>query len=484
MENGRPPIEDFSESKEESEVVPGFFASFIERLKKNSEADKDDTEDDAEAGKNKKSKLSQSFLKRFFGRIVTKENIPGETVNSSPRKSVNSEEKTDHLPPPDSLAETATGHPSGAPIIETKTSDSGRHELPDVPSGNSPDRHSDHDLGQADLRAVEPGPSQEAEVDSNNRENIINNGDEAPAAFYNESRGGHIANARPRDVETGITFYDKKSDPESSRRGVAVLTALLGAEYFARRRADRKVRQELKQVQKRTKSLEKRIPSGAETSKVTRESRGSKDVLPHDLKTKLEQTESFKRQPIIEKGRVAKKEIVVDNRNRLHLMSAETPVAEPKEPMKERRQERIQPDDLPIMEPLDPLVRLELDNYKDRKAEEFERVILERVADAAEHDVPIEKHYERRHEVKDASTKVTSNAASVSSIISQMGAQSTSSFPAILPHQQSSPSAKSMPQHNSNHAIDNVAYKQAMKSGFWAAIVILLLILILGLLSN
>jgi hypothetical protein len=94
---------------------------------------------------------------------------------------------------------------------------------------------------------------------------------------------------------------------------------------------------------------------------------------------------------------------------------------------------------------------------------------MEQVAEAAEHDVPVERAFERSHEVKDdQSTHI--GAASIGSIMAEQVAKQRVNGPVAT---QLSQDASGLPVVSGR--AQATAYKQAMRNGFWAAIIIIIL---------
>lgn len=229
--------------------------------------------------------------------------------------------------------------------------------------------------------------------------------------------------------------------------GNALPLILVGAEYLARKKADRK--------------LEKRV---SEQITTTNQEVARAAVLQQELETltkqNKEQLESLKRaragevrqssppaekvSPSTAEQRTPPPEVVREQTERVKQVSGEKLFSHPHVPEREMPEE-IQP-----------------------------QKILEQVADAAEHNLAVERVFERSHEVKD-DRSVPGVAASVGAV---MAAQASA-----LPQRpvEQTPTLVSredglLPFVDDQAA--SAAYRRAMKTGFWSAVMIIILGLI------
>ena len=232
---------------------------------------------------------------------------------------------------------------------------------------------------------------------------------------------------------TAETPAEKEIIIERGGVGAALPMVLVGAEYLARRRADRKL--DAKIIEK-SETLKKEVKSG--------------DIARQQLDTLVkqneEQLEKLKRErlPIIEKAVASKPEKV------RHAPHHELPTPVRQEARTEAPAEARGP------------VRTE--QYK----------IMEQVANAAEHDVPVEKAFERSHEVKDDVSMPVMAAASVGAIMaSKLEDQRRTQHVQAGGHQANNVSSGGLPVIN--ESVSGDMYQQAMKRGFWAAIAIIVL---------
>ena len=220
------------------------------------------------------------------------------------------------------------------------------------------------------------------------------------------------------------------------------VAALFGAEFMSRRR-DRK-------ISRRTDKLELRIEEG-EKARLQLERLSSKTT--EQQRTVDRQQKAFENKPTseIKKSAISVEKLSVDS---------ETPEA------------RIL--DKEHIEATSAISGLE--KAKEIEERQSERV-FEKVTEAAEYNRPIEKVYELRQEVKDE--HVDPGASSIGSVIA--GFQVPSATTVKLPHQR-------LIKTQSSFAKDDVPvktellspeYRQAMKMGFWTAVAIITLGLII-----
>lgn len=222
--------------------------------------------------------------------------------------------------------------------------------------------------------------------------------------------------------------------------GMVLPVALVGLEHLGRKKADKK--------------LEKRVNEKiAATSKEVEQSLALQQELAALRRQNSEQLEALKH------ARVEKPIESTQPANR---------IVEQPQP---NRPERVANPEKPMVM---PEVREQSWSSSEQQPKEEikpER-ILEQIADAAEHDIPVERVFERSHEVKDdksmpgaatsVGTLVNSHAAANQYQALQQGKQLTANIPSGTLPFVSDPVAAA-------------AYKQAVKLGFWAAIMIIIL---------
>ncbi len=222
--------------------------------------------------------------------------------------------------------------------------------------------------------------------------------------------------------------------------GMVLPVALVGLEHLGRKKADRK--------------LEKRVNEKiSATNKEVERSIGLQQELETLRRQNNEQLEALKQARVerpIESARPQEKNVERAPAPRVERLY------NPEQPMfkaKERPQTVVEQQ---VREEIKP------------------EGILEQVADAAEHDLPVERIFERSHEVKDDNIAPV-GAASIGSVVSTHAAASQYQ---ALQQTQSTAQLTDEPSRLVTHENDPVAiaaYKQAIKLGFWAAIMIIVL---------
>lgn len=108
--------------------------------------------------------------------------------------------------------------------------------------------------------------------------------------------------------------------------------------------------------------------------------------------------------------------------------------------------------------------------------------VLERVAEAADMDMPIEKDYELRHEVKDIPPQVI-GAEAVGSILSKKPVPLTKDTAVSEPDQSAAARNTDEAQPATSHVGQAGLYRRAVKLGFLSAITVILAIVLLLLLT-
>jgi hypothetical protein len=228
--------------------------------------------------------------------------------------------------------------------------------------------------------------------------------------------------------------------------GMVLPVALVGLEHLGRKKADKK--------------LEKRVNEKitATNTEVSRNA-GLQQELETLTRQNSEQLEALKR---AREGRA------------LEAMQA---AKEAVEPVSVARPERI----ITVEQPkVTPEKAEPAPEFKERPAVVVEKAekgaiqperILEQIADAAEQDLPVERIFERSHEVKDDNTVPVGAATPIGAVISSQPV--VSQYQSI--HQGPPPITI---QNDTPVVIDEVAratYMQAVKLGFWVAIMIIIL---------
>jgi hypothetical protein len=228
--------------------------------------------------------------------------------------------------------------------------------------------------------------------------------------------------------------------------GMVLPVALVGLEHLGRKKADKK--------------LEKRVN---EKITATNTELGRNAALQQEVETlarqNAEQLEALKR---AREGRAREVMQAAEE-----VMERSVPTARP-ERIITAEQPKIAPErTVPVPEAKEQ-PRLVFEK-QDKEEIQPER-ILEQIADAAEHDLPVERIFERSHEVKDDNTVPAGAAASVGAV---MNARAAAQYQTLRQAKQPVNPQGNLPVV-SDEAV-RAAYKQAVKKGFWAAIMIIIL---------
>lgn len=221
--------------------------------------------------------------------------------------------------------------------------------------------------------------------------------------------------------------------------GMALPVVLVGAEYFARKRADKKLE----------RTFSRKVESLEETAKQDNLVRSQLETI---VKQNRDQLDSLKR----ERG------IAVERTETARTPEARTIIERKVETQKWERTPEVQ-SSAPKMPERMPLAE------RPEKIESYK--IMEQVADAAEHDVPVERVFERSHEVKDDKS-VSLNATSIGSIMAaQAEEQKRLAKVQALQRQMGDPS-QGLPIAPDTPELG--MYRQAVRSGFVAGVVIII----------
>lgn len=291
---------------------------------------------------------------------------------------------------------------------------------------------------------------------------------EVPAASANEAIVDtepvipDIQQAQPSEREFFIRNQEQietqqaaASPPEVAKEtviergpGMVLPVALVGLEHLGRKKADKK--------------LEKRVD---EKIAVTNKEVNRNATLQQELETltrhNSEQLEALKR---------AREARAVEYAQPVENAAERSPVA-PAERIITKEQPKPSPDKLVQ----NPEVKEQVRSVVEQQVKEEiqpER-ILEQIADAAEHDLPVERIFERSHEVKDDNAVPVGTAASVGAVMNAQAA--TNHYQALNQMQQPVDMPQGAPVRFATEEATRAAYKQAAMRGFWAAVMIIIL---------
>jgi hypothetical protein len=231
-----------------------------------------------------------------------------------------------------------------------------------------------------------------------------------------------------------------------SPRASGALGVLLGLEYFGRKRADRKIRRELKNKL----AAQQKVQRGEAKAVERRVQSTTKEVQTVQNRQRTHETQL----------------VAVENRPPT-IERSERPAAELRPPViwAETQPKEAVPEKLPLAEQ----VIYQIETLKQPEA------VLARVENAADQNIPVEAVYERRHEVKDQPPFEGGGGS---------GGPSQAQTPILLANalkdRLASVQAASAAAHSEQSSVKSPdLYKQAVKRGLWGATVLLIFIAIL-----
>lgn len=411
MENERPKGDD--EKPSESKKI-SFLETWQQRLgvlpEMSKKDNKDSLEEDSEKepSETKKGKRWQNLFGKVFGGIVKSAPIEAKYAPEKDtlfvQHAVSNEESA---PKPDDTLFIPHESVSSSETPET-TDPLGSDDNSEIPEFES-----------------QPDVPTEQSVETNSAKEALKPPTAPPDIIAALNNQPHEVPAYEQTVTAPAGHTVGERVIERDGRGVGVAAGLFGLEFLARRRADRKLKKEIKRLDQRLKSGDKQMPPRTvETNRTAIESRAYQPSTP-EMKIPVPETSK--------------------------LPAAEAQLL----PEAEKKLGQN------IELPRDLTSEVMVTSEKPEK-------VLEKVAKAAEKNVPIEKLFERSHEIKDEPSQHL-GAAPVGAILSRSDTESQSAFTAatkkIIEAQQQAISA-------SSHSGQPHLYKQAVKSGFWTAVVL------------
>ncbi|MDB5163404.1 MAG: hypothetical protein JWS12_21 [Candidatus Saccharibacteria bacterium] len=299
----------------------------------------------------------------------------------------------------------------------------------------------------------ESEPSEKLEDNSTPKEPIIEGG--PPPVLPPEVLHRDFVEERP------VAGYEKAPEPprvehhhHHESKGAA-LAALISAELLSRRR-DRKLRREDRRIKREVKKVEKRL------KQVERAPKAEYNRPP----------ERFRAQP------TAASEKTPLRSSSERVAATARPQAEFSQPPKSS--EPRAPEKLAhIVERYQPHRRVEVPNPLEQLKPEARlrpEEVLHTIEQAAEHDIPVEAAYELRHEIKDEpQQQYASHTATPGQFTATNVPESTKDMAALGSQMQD--------QRLRASRSDKQIYGQAVRGGFWAAVIIAFLIVVVLLLK-
>ncbi len=477
MEKPRPPMEEAKrEDEDESpEEGRGFLSQWLDRLRSSQQEAEKESEGDEEKLEGKQSKRWQRFFGRLFRQVV-------EPVNSGASK-----ESSEEAHEPVSItAEALPINISERKLIDDETNELGTEQQPPAESAEAPGALSD--LGSEENPKESPEPL--AGIPAPESETLVSTWPETTLGPRAREQDASLPEAvvyeRPKAPASRLEADKPEVVVERGRRGLALVTGLLGAEFLARRRADRKIRYDLKKLREEAKS-NAQAASLAEAKRLSKLEAVSQRIAPLEKTNKVES-----KTPLAITSREAGAPEPEHAEVRRSFASEVAPIVEQREkigttmPMHDRIKQHSAaeisppPERAPAVESLEPLMVKEAVEAGNRSKESAPDKVLEKVAEAADKNIPLEKLYERRHEVKDVPTK-TAGAAPISTILSRMDSETAGVYSAI---NQSSANKGNQSSGRPPVPPSQDMYLQAMKNGFLAAVVLIAFIVVAAFTRN
>ncbi len=265
--------------------------------------------------------------------------------------------------------------------------------------------------------------------------------EEVPTLAANEGIAAPVQPDAAREFTTNPIIFERSTTntPEKETvvergTGMALPVVLVGAEYLARKRADRKLDTKFSE---KTETLEKTV----------KQSDMAREQLDKLVRQNKEQLEKLKRERIP----------ALEN---LPALKVE----------KQPKPEQLARTEVPKLQTRVEHAETTIQEQEVAKREQYK--IMEQVANAAEHDVPVEIAFERSHEVKDDLSSPTA-AASIGAIMAAQAEEQRRTARSQTVARRNLEDVSGLPFVNKPQTPD--MYQQAMKRGFWAAVCIIIL---------
>lgn len=387
-------------------------------------------QDKKDSKKSKNSKKWQSLFGQVFGGIVKPPRIETKPTDEQTSKSEKADTNIEQ-PTPIQAETPNTSQEEIIPLEEPAEKSSEAVHSSEPFEGEINIDHSE-DLNHKQVSS-ETDPKQEPheEVPVEQPAVELERPDNTTIMNQLETGGFSAENDRPREVKERVI--------ERNGRGVGVAAGLFGLEFFGRKRADRKLQKEINKIEEELKRQKEGISVRTDTNE-----------------TLNPRNEASKHPPPTESG-ISKPELASARSEAKYRTKAETQLFSTQETSSVTVQET------------EPKRDKERTNQNEKSEKNPWKVI-----EATEDNIPFEKLHERKNEIKDEPGK-TVGAAPVSAILASSEAAGQSAFRAAtkqfidLQKQSSKITFTDQPEE----------YKQAIKNGFFTAV---LLIVIAGIL--
>lgn len=426
MENDRP-------KGDEEDALASKKSNFLEtwqqrlgwfsELSYEKEESADERENKKDTKESKTTKRWQGLFGKVFSSIVKPSTIESKPLTEQSAPPTNSSET-----PEESTAEPVNNLASN-PEMAADTSAEGSHP------------------GEAGLaeEATSPSPeqSEETTTETGALSPELPDPPEAIAAINHQQNPESPLTERSAPIPA--TNTTKERVIERDGRGAGVAAGLFGLEFFARRRADRKLQHEIKKVSKDLKSQETKVQA-----KISQASPNTETIKPVPPPVERQSSPPLKAPELqIQDTRYTSKTATKTDYSPEIINS----MYRDKESVAAPAREQLRPQEE-----------------------------LKKSPQTAKEEIPVELYLERRHEIKDEAAQ-PHGAAPVGSILANMNSADTSVFTAAV---------RQIARQNARRTVSAppsptdipATYKQAMKNGFWGAVTIIVFIGIALLLHN
>ena len=422
-----------------------FLSQYLLRRKEklDGEQEQDDTEEDSD----EKPKKFRRFFRGLFRNVVQPPEKSAESLKNKSaleslffawddsEKLVNQTPETKAAFEPNSLPESMAGEQT-TPLTDIS------HTYEAGPFAN----HSDKAISGAEYSADE--------MPETNPSYDIANPPEVPPPLIlppemREQRVPPKEMAASRDA----TLFERAVPTPTEREviiergpGMVLPVALVGAEYLARKKADRK--------------LDKKF-----TEKVTAQEKNNKrtEMMNHELQELTKQNHENLAKLKTDRG------LGPTERPNPIPLPERMPQARPEAPVAAGHEVAPSKQEIEELKPHAPEHQDILSRPEQAKPETFK--LMEQVAEAAEKGVAVERVFERSHEVKD-DTNVSSSAASIGAIMAAQAEERHRTDRLQAMQRQMGGPDENLPVLP-NHQQPEM-YRQAMQRGFWAAMIIII----------
>lgn len=458
------------------------FLSFLQRVRSQQEAEHhaaetgDDEEDETdETGFSKKARR---FFRRVFGRVVPP---PPVVIKPESRQESSAVPSSEQTQPPAALQQEQAASMQGIPAEANKPATGTVDKQEDTPSNTEDNIKTPDKSREVQEYSSKTDPAlHEVELPTagefKGTEQTINIGHEdLPPSNLPESGERRLPPASPPPIEhllrSSPTPERVLAHDGGARALAAVDLALIGAEYVGRKRGDSNLekrtdkklaglKQEMQQSQHRIERVEQKAAS-------TQRSAERLDLWQQAFEAPLPRPQSVTSE---------KKPPSVQFKERPYLAPAEARNSEPRsgEVSKDKygaeKLERVQkladrkkPTVEKLLHPIESLAT--------------PQAVLEEVEEAAAKNIPLEKLFEKRQEIKDVPGDLPVAAAAGGAVVTQSTSPQLSLAQSALADSNDNGSSR---QNLVQLLRDTPQYRQAAVNGVWGAVLVLLVLAVIS----